>query len=148
MGTQVALLNTLAYITKSSNCRFQCECEDCGLVGAESRTNDMMRARIVRCRQEWSTTQSLATERRLVGEQVKLLQRLDCCGRLDYMVQTLQCGWDSELEAEVGNTLEAKKQMFWLAGLGRQYTSWLHGEDSDEVTIWERRLRMVRGLKT
>ena len=34
-----------------------------------------------------SHTQSLATERRLVGEQVKLLQRLDCCGRLDYMVQ-------------------------------------------------------------
>ena len=79
------------------------------LVGAESRANDVMRARIVRCRQEWSTTQvrlaarsvsegqkngindshtqSLATERRLVGEQVKLLQRLDCCGRLDYMLQ-------------------------------------------------------------
>ena len=34
-----------------------------------------------------SHTQSLATERRLVGEQVKLLQRLDCCGRLDYMLQ-------------------------------------------------------------
>ena len=95
-------MNTLAYITKLSIHRFQCECEDCGLVGAESRTNDVMRARIVRCRQEWSTTQvsegqkngvndshtqSLATERRLVGEQVKLLQRLDCCGRLDYMLQ-------------------------------------------------------------
>ena len=95
-------MNTLAYTTKLSIHRFQCECEDCGLVGAESRTNDVMRARIVRCRQEWSTTQvsegqkngindshtqSLATERRLVGEQVKLLQMLDCCGRLDYMLQ-------------------------------------------------------------
>ena len=75
---------------------------------------------------------------------------IDCeCSKLQNLVlQTLQCGWDSELEAEVGNTLEAKKQMFWLAGLGRQYACWLHGEDSDEVTIWERRLRMVRGLKT
>ena len=63
------------------------------------------------------------------------------------VLQTLQCGWDSELEAEVGNTLEAKKQMLWLAGLGRQYAGWLHGEGSDEVTIWERRLRMVGGLR-
>ena len=75
---------------------------------------------------------------------------IDCeCSKFQNLVlQTLQCGWDSELEAEVGNTLEAKKQMFWLAELGLQYTSWLHGEDSDEVTIWERRLRMVRGFKT
>ena len=52
-----SIVNTRAYITKLFIFRFQCECEDCGLVGAESRANDVMRARIVRCRQEWSTTQ-------------------------------------------------------------------------------------------
>ena len=68
MGIQVRLdwsTQTLDHLL-----RFRCCCEDCSLVGVESRTNDSMRSRVVRSRLEWTLTSELSRERRLVREQV------------------------------------------------------------------------------
>ena len=76
--------------------RFRCQCEDCSLTGTESRSNDMMRSKIVDSRMDWTLTSDPVIERQLVLKQINLLKLLDCCGRMEYMIQAVGCGWDSE----------------------------------------------------
>lgn len=64
------------------------------------------------------------------------------------MLQACSCGWDSEMEhsdqdmvTQTGN--EQHRILTWLAQLGRQYSSTLHGQDSLQANIWQQRNRRL-----
>ena len=52
---------------------------------------------MVKARLDWTLTSDLGQERRLVDDQLELLRLLDSAGRLEYVIQAAECGWDSEL---------------------------------------------------
>ena len=107
--------------------RFLCHCEDCRLEGVEGRENDLARARVVELRRAWSLTTSLARERRIIREQVRLLTSLRFCGRLEYVIQAAQCGLETETDQQV---------ISWLTSLGLLYSSWLYGVSSPQASQW------------
>ena len=119
--------------------RFRCKCEDCSLSGSESHCNDMMRSKIVQSRLDWTLTSDPVSERQLVLKQINLLKLLDCCGRMEYMIQAAGCGWDTEQD------LLGKKI---LAEIGVEYSARLHGAHSGQTNLWEHRLHSVKKTLT
>ena len=115
--------------------RFRCRCEDCSVTGTESRSNDMMRSKIVDSRMDWTLTSDPIVERQLVLKQINLLKLLDCCGRMEYMIQAAGCGWDTEQDL-------MRKKM--LAEIGMEYSARLHGALSSQTKVWEHRFQIIQ----
>ena len=114
------------------------------MVGVESKANDMMRSRVVRSRLQWSLTSDLSKERRLVREQVALLTRLHCAGRVEYVLQACACGWDSEMEHGDTRDTEQTRSLTWLASLGHQHSVTLYGQHSDQAQLWQHRITLLK----
>ena len=75
--------------------RFSCKCEDCSLMGINSRTNDCMRRRVVKLQRDWTLTHDTRHERRIVDELIRTLGKLDSCGKIVNMVHAVECGWET-----------------------------------------------------
>ena len=84
--------------------------------------------------------------------QIKLLSVLDCCGRLEYMIQAAACGWDSEVEHsdqndKRGDISHEPSRLNWLAHLGLRYSVILFKYDTVQINLWKQRIRDVKKLK-
>ena len=111
----------------------------------------MLRTRVVKARLDWTLTSDLSRERRLVDEQLELLRLLDSAGRLEYVIQAAECGWDSELAGSDWDpvsgrgelTLEARVRLRRITEIGASYSDKLHGPDSPVTQNWRRRLKLI-----
>ena len=114
----------------------------------------MLRTRVVKARLDWSLTSDLTRERRLVDDQLELLRLLDCAGRLEYVIQAAECGWDSELAGSDGDPVsglgqlgeEAGARLTRWAGTGEAFSHKLHGPDSPVTHNWRRRLDLIETM--
>lgn len=105
----------------------------------------------MKARLDWSLTSDLGRERRLVDDQLELLRMLDSAGRLEYVIQAAECGWDSELagsdwdpvsgRGELGG--EAGARLLRCAGTGATFSHKLYGADSPVTHNWRRRLELI-----
>jgi len=132
--------------------RFSCSCEDCSLMGNMSRINDHMRKRLVKLRKDWTITQDFRQERQIVDEQIRLLSKLDSCGKTEYMLQAVECGWETEKNNwEHMNThgvqFEKKiaaERVAVLAQLGGKLSKTLSGLHSQRSREWEERAQQMK----
>ena len=51
-----------------------------------------MRKRLVKLMKDWTMTQ----ERQILDEQIRLLLKLDRCGKMESILQAVECGWEAE----------------------------------------------------
>jgi len=127
--------------------RFTCRCEDCILTGFISSSNDRMRKRLVKLRKDWTLTEDYRQERQIVNEQLSLLGKLDSCGKVEHMLQAIECGWETEMrkrkqmDSNVG-LLEKKidrDRAEFINQLGNKLYGTFFGLDSKESQDWEER---------
>ena len=127
--------------------RFTCRCEDCILTGFISSSNDRMRKRLVKLRKDWTLTEDYRQERQIVNEQLRLLGKLDSCGKVEHMLQAIECGWETEMrkrkqrDSNVG-LLEKKidrDRAEFINQLGNKLYGTYFGLDSKESQDWEER---------
>ena len=132
--------------------RFTCKCEDCILSGFISQTNDQMRQRLVKLRKDWTITQDFRQERQIVDEQISLLLKLASCGKMEYILQAVECGWETEMNkgehmsSQVGQferKIDRDRADFVLQ-LGRTLNRTLFGVDSKESREWEIKGQKIR----
>ena len=127
--------------------RFSCQCEDCSLTGNMSRTNDHKRKRLVKLTKDWTMVQDFRQERQIVDEQIRLLLKLDSCGKMEYILQAAECGWEAERnkqetwsnrEGDVEDKIDADRSAF-LVELGRKISGMLYGLEHQTYWEWKER---------
>ena len=127
--------------------RFNCRCEDCILTGFISSSNDRMRKRLVKLRKDWTLTEDYKQERQIVNEQLSLLGKLDSCGKMEHMLQAIECGWETEvrkrehMNSHVGLVEKKidKDRAEFIIQLGNKVYRTYFGLDSRESQDWEKR---------
>ena len=134
--------------------RFSCQCEDCSLTGNTGRNNDRMRQRLVKLRKDWTETQDFRQERRIVDEQIRLLEKLDSCGKMEYTLQALECGWDAEMakrenidnqRGEFEDKID-KDRVAAIVQLGRKLSKTFYDLDHQKCIEWEQRSQQLTKL--
>ena len=114
----------------------------------------MLRTRVVKARLDWSLTSDLTRERRLVDDQLEVLRLLDSAGRLEYVIQAAECGWDPELAGSEWDPVSGRGQLGEEAGArlvrwaetGATFSNKLHGPDSPVTQNWRRRLELLETM--
>jgi hypothetical protein len=132
--------------------RFSCQCEDCSLTGIMSRTNDHMRKKLVKLRKDWTITLDFKQERQIVDEQIRLLLKLDSCGKTEYMLQAVECGWETEMNkrehmSNHGGEFDKKidgERAAVLVELGRKLNKTFSGLNSQRSREWEKRTQQLK----
>ena len=127
--------------------RFSCQCEDCSLTGYRSKSNDSMRKRLVKLRKDWTLTQDFRQERRIVDEQIRMLLRLDSCGKVEYILQAVEFGWEAEMNRQEnsetgGGELEKeidKDRTEFVLRLGSKLSGLLYGVEHRNCRDWAER---------
>ena len=127
--------------------RFSCKCEDCSLTGDLSKINNHMRQRLVKLRKDWTLTQDFRQERQIVDEQIRLLLKLDSCGKMEYILQAVECGWEAEMDKREKDSNEEqefeekiyKDRATFLVQLGRKLSKTFYDLDHQKCIEWEER---------
>ena len=71
-----------------------------------------------------------------VEERVRLLEGLECCGKVSYMLEVVEEAWEEGMEGEG-----------WLAEVGRRWSEVLYGEHHPDTRMWGERCGEVRSMR-
>jgi len=124
--------------------RFRCMCEVCSLPLVQREIQDAKRLRLSQLRREWRLSDDPHKDWVNLQEQVGLLIDLGCCGKLEYLVSTLDLAWDAL--QDIGE--EGRRHRLAIAELGVHWSRILYSSDNRVHWTWLTRIREARADKS